>query len=161
MLAAKMWTNSHEHSDIKYSAHFFTLKNDAEIFPVNYTWKVTEKGYNVMAFMMQWIILVKLCVKNKVCCFAKNHCEIQVHTILVCALYLIKCCILDSMSSPIVFIDFKFLNFLSSGIVWRSFAEKYRPQFWTRCQCHKNFFLPSSLPPQQNKLGCLTQRYRN
>jgi hypothetical protein len=33
---------------------------------------------------------VKLFLKNRNNFFAKNHCEIQVRTILVCALYLIK-----------------------------------------------------------------------
>ncbi len=35
---------------IEYSAHFFYIENDAEIFPVHYTWKVAEKGFKV-AFM--------------------------------------------------------------------------------------------------------------
>jgi hypothetical protein len=26
----------------------FYIKNDAEIFPVHYTWKVAQKGYNLM-----------------------------------------------------------------------------------------------------------------
>ncbi len=33
---------------------------------------------------------MKLFLKNKNICFAKNHCEIQVRTILVCPLYSIK-----------------------------------------------------------------------
>jgi hypothetical protein len=33
---------------------------------------------------------VKLLLKNKTIFFAKNHCEIQVRSILVCALYSIK-----------------------------------------------------------------------
>ncbi len=48
---------------------------------------VFEKGFK-MAFMMNE--LVKLFLKHKQYFFAKNHCEIQVHTILVCALYSIK-----------------------------------------------------------------------
>ncbi len=28
------------------------MKNDAEIFPAHYTWKVGQKWYNLMAFMM-------------------------------------------------------------------------------------------------------------
>jgi hypothetical protein len=35
---------------IEYSAHFFYIENDAEIFPAHYTWKVAEKGFR-MAFM--------------------------------------------------------------------------------------------------------------
>ncbi len=48
----------------------------------------------VLRWLLWWInlqlllILVKLLLKNKN--FAKNHCEIQVRTILVCALYSIK-----------------------------------------------------------------------
>jgi hypothetical protein len=37
---------------------------------------------------LQLLILVKLLLKIKNNFFAKNYCEIQVHTILVCALYL-------------------------------------------------------------------------
>jgi hypothetical protein len=33
---------------------------------------------------------MKLFLKNKNNFFAKNHCEIQVHTILVCAFYSVK-----------------------------------------------------------------------
>ncbi len=36
---------------IEYSANFFYIENDAEIFAVHYTWKVAEKGFK-MAFMM-------------------------------------------------------------------------------------------------------------
>jgi len=35
---------------IEYVAHFFYIENDAEIFPVRYTWKVAEKGFKI-AFM--------------------------------------------------------------------------------------------------------------
>jgi hypothetical protein len=31
--------------------HTLNIENDAEIFPVHYTWKVAEKGFK-MAFMM-------------------------------------------------------------------------------------------------------------
>ena len=31
--------------------HTFYVKNDAEIFPAHYTWKVAEKGFK-MAFLM-------------------------------------------------------------------------------------------------------------
>jgi hypothetical protein len=70
----------------------FYIENDAEIFPVHYTWKVTEKGVK-MAFMMNKfasLFLVKLFLKNINIFFAKIHCEFQVRTILVCALYSIK-----------------------------------------------------------------------
>jgi hypothetical protein len=36
---------------IKYSAHFFYIENDAEIFPAHYTCKVAQEGFK-MAFMM-------------------------------------------------------------------------------------------------------------
>ena len=39
--------------------------------------------------------------KNKI--FAKNHCEIQVHTLLVCALYLIKYSNQEEMALKIPF----------------------------------------------------------
>jgi hypothetical protein len=55
--------------------HTFYIKNDAEIFPVHYTWKVAEKGFKI-AFMMNklaMIFLLKLFLKLF---FAKNHCEI-------------------------------------------------------------------------------------
>ncbi len=70
----------------------FYIENDAEIFPVHYTWKVAEKGFK-MAFMMNKLAMINSCeiileMKNNF--FAKNHCEIQVRTILVCTLYSIK-----------------------------------------------------------------------
>jgi hypothetical protein len=46
-----------------------------------------EKGFK-MAFMM--INSCEIILENKNNFFVKNHCEIQVHTILVCALYSIK-----------------------------------------------------------------------
>jgi hypothetical protein len=68
------------------------MENDAEIFPAHYTWKVAEKGLK-MASMMNKLAISNSCKiileklnKN----FAKNHCEIQVRTLLVCALYSIK-----------------------------------------------------------------------
>ncbi len=73
--------------------HTFYIENDAEIFPVRYTWKVAEKGFKI-AFMMNKLPMIvfflKLFLKNKYNFFAKNHCEIQVCTILVCTLYSIK-----------------------------------------------------------------------
>jgi hypothetical protein len=47
-----------------------------------------------MAFMMNKLSMINSCEiileKIKIFIFAKNHCEIQVHTVLVCTLYLIK-----------------------------------------------------------------------
>jgi hypothetical protein len=64
--------------------HTFYIENDAEIFPAHFTWKVAEKGFK-MAFMMNKLAMINSCeiVLEK---SAKNHCEIQVHTIFVSAL---------------------------------------------------------------------------
>ncbi len=73
-------------------AHTFYIENDAEIFSVHYTWKVAEKGFK-MAFMMNKLAMNNSCeiiLENKDNFFVKYHCEIQVPTILVCALYSIK-----------------------------------------------------------------------
>jgi hypothetical protein len=46
-----------------------------------------------MAFMMNKLVMINLCeiiLEKLKIFFAKNHCEIQVHTILVCTLDLIK-----------------------------------------------------------------------
>ena len=61
----------------------------AEIFPAHYTWKVADKGFK-MAFMMNKLAMINSCEIIVEFFFAKNHCEIQVCTILVCALYSIK-----------------------------------------------------------------------
>ncbi len=45
---------------IKYSAHFFYIENDAEIFPAHYTWKVAEKGFK-MAYMMNKLAMNNSC----------------------------------------------------------------------------------------------------
>ncbi len=45
---------------IRYSAHFFYIENDAEIFPAHYTWKVAEKGFK-MAFMMNKLAMINSC----------------------------------------------------------------------------------------------------
>ena len=45
---------------IEYSAHFFYIENDAEIFPALYTWKVAEKGFK-MAFMMNKPAMINSC----------------------------------------------------------------------------------------------------
>ena len=37
------------------------MENDAEIFPVHYTWKVTEKGFK-MAFMMNKHAMINSCL---------------------------------------------------------------------------------------------------
>jgi hypothetical protein len=45
---------------IEYSAHFFYIENDAEIFPVHYTRKVAEEGFK-MAFMMNKLAMINSC----------------------------------------------------------------------------------------------------
>ncbi len=34
------------------------MENDAEIFPVHYTWKVTEKGFKMASMMNKLAILI-------------------------------------------------------------------------------------------------------
>ncbi len=55
-----------------------------------FTWKVAEKGFK-MAFMMNKLAMINSfeIILEKYF-FAKNHCEIQVHAILVCTLCSIK-----------------------------------------------------------------------
>ena len=65
------------------------MENDVAIFSVHYTWKVAEKGFK-MALMMNKLGMINSCeiiLEKKI---AKNHCKIQVRTILVCTLYSIK-----------------------------------------------------------------------
>ncbi len=64
------------------------IENDAEIFPAHLTWVVAEKGFKMA------LVMINFCenILEKNFFFAKNHCEIQVHTILVCTLYSIKYC---------------------------------------------------------------------
>jgi hypothetical protein len=40
--------------------HFFYIENDAEIFPVHYSWMVAEKGFK-MAFMMNKLAMINSC----------------------------------------------------------------------------------------------------
>ncbi len=49
----------------------------------------TNKGFK-MAFMMKKLAMIKSCEIILEIFFAKNHCEIQVRTILVCTLYSIN-----------------------------------------------------------------------
>jgi hypothetical protein len=64
---------------IKYSVHFFTIENDAEIFPAHYPWKVPERRFR-MAFMMNKDAMINSCKIILDIFFSKNHCEIQVNT---------------------------------------------------------------------------------
>jgi hypothetical protein len=75
------------------------MENDAEISPAHHTRNVAQKGFK-MTSMMNKLAMINSCeiILEKYFFFAKNHCEIQVHTILVCALYSIK------YSTPISFI---------------------------------------------------------
>jgi hypothetical protein len=47
---------------IFYQAYcaLFYIKNDAEIFPAHYTWKVAEKGFK-MAFMINKLAMINSC----------------------------------------------------------------------------------------------------
>ena len=59
---------------------------------MHYPWKVAEKGFK-MAFMMNKLAMINPCeiiLEKLNNFFAKNHCEIQVRTILVCVLWSIK-----------------------------------------------------------------------
>jgi hypothetical protein len=38
----------------------FCIKNDAEIFPAHYPWKVADKGF-MMAFMMNKLAMINSC----------------------------------------------------------------------------------------------------
>jgi hypothetical protein len=70
----------------------FYIENGAELFSANYTWKVAEKVFK-MAFMMNKRAInnsSEIILEKKIF-LPKNHCEIQVCTILVCSLYSIKC----------------------------------------------------------------------
>ena len=61
------------------------MQNDAEIFPVHYTWKVAEKGFK-MAFMMN-----KLAMNNSCEILVEKKLLIFLPKIIVtyrCALYL-------------------------------------------------------------------------
>ncbi len=61
------WKNIHESNNkIKDTAFYqvwctlFCIENDAEIFPVHYTWKVAEKGFK-MAFMINTLVMINSC----------------------------------------------------------------------------------------------------
>ncbi len=45
---------------MQYSVHLFYFENDAEIFPVHYTWTVAKKGFK-MAFMMNKLAMINIC----------------------------------------------------------------------------------------------------
>jgi hypothetical protein len=45
---------------IEYSAHFFNIENDSEIFPVHYTYKAAEKGFK-MAFIINKLAMINSC----------------------------------------------------------------------------------------------------
>ncbi len=54
----------------------------------NFSWKVADEGFK-MAFVMNKLAMINSCeviFEKKII----NHCEIQVRTILMCALYSIK-----------------------------------------------------------------------
>ncbi len=37
------------------------MENDAEIFPVHYTWKVAEKGFKMSSMINKLAIIIKSC----------------------------------------------------------------------------------------------------
>jgi hypothetical protein len=39
----------------------FYIENDAEIFPVHYTWKVAEKGFKMAFMMTNKLAMIKSC----------------------------------------------------------------------------------------------------
>jgi hypothetical protein len=41
--------------------HTFYIENDAETFPLHYSWKVAEKGFK-MSFMLNKLTMVNSCV---------------------------------------------------------------------------------------------------
>ncbi len=56
---------------------------------MHYTWKVAEKGFKKAVMMNKLAMIISFEIileKIKINFFDKNHCEIQVHTILVCTL---------------------------------------------------------------------------
>ncbi len=57
--------------------------------PAHYTWKVDEKEFRI-AFMMNKLAIIISFEIILEFFFAKNHCEIQVRTLIVWALYSIK-----------------------------------------------------------------------
>ncbi len=62
---------------------------------------VAEKGFK-MAFMINKLAIINSCeiIPVKIIFFAKNHCEIQVRTIIICALYSIKYSIFIALGTP-------------------------------------------------------------
>jgi len=61
-------------------------ENDAEIFPAHMEGTVAEKGFKI-AFMLNKLAMINSFEIILEIFFDKNHCEIQVRTILVYALY--------------------------------------------------------------------------
>ncbi len=78
--------------------YLILLSNSAQYFTLKMMLKYslcTIQLRNGLRWLLWWINLqslnlVKLFLKNKNNFFAKNHCEFQVRTILVCTLYTIK-----------------------------------------------------------------------
>jgi hypothetical protein len=65
-------------------------ENDAKIFPAHgHTWTLAEKGLK-MVLMMNKLAMINSFEIILEFFFAENHCEIQVCTILICALCSIK-----------------------------------------------------------------------
>ncbi len=95
------------------------IEKDTEIFPAHYTWKVAEKVFK-MAFMMNKLAMInflKLFLKNKYNSFAKNHREIQVHAILICTLYSIKCGIFLLSQCPLKNCHYRYHKLSSKFVI--------------------------------------------
>ncbi len=77
---------------IKYSSHFYKLKTMLKYSLRTKHGRLLRKGLLWLLWWinLQWMILVKLLLKNNKKNLANNYFEIQVHTTIGCALYLIK-----------------------------------------------------------------------
>jgi hypothetical protein len=64
-----------------------------------------------VAFMMNKLAMINSCeiILQKNIFFAKNHCEIQLRTILVCALYAIKYGIVNNLVPCVLNLMFNFI----------------------------------------------------
>jgi hypothetical protein len=104
-----------------------------------------------MAFTMNKLAMINYCeiILEKFIFFALNHCEIQVHTILVCALYSIKYgAILDICD------EIKVFNFLSAFLRLREGI--FSGQRTSLVKIIKTFFI---FPCYQNKLERLSVQH--
>ena len=54
------------------------MENDAELFPVHYTWKVAAKGFKMACLMNKppLIISCEIILQDIINFYGKNYCEI-------------------------------------------------------------------------------------